>query len=109
MATNTTASDSPTDDASPEALERTLAQWRTKLDELKVQGDLATMDAREAAKKQIEVTENVYLAVRNRLSEAAHDASGDLSSARKAVEQLLVDLRRAYDDAEAVIRRSKAN
>jgi len=87
-------------------LDRTLDQWRARIDELKVQVDLATLDVREDLAKRLEVTENVYLAVRSRLSDARKDTEKDVVGLRQSVDQLLADLRRAYDDAEAVVKRS---
>jgi len=89
-----------------EKLDRSLDQWRARIDELKVQADLATLDIREDVAKRLEVTENVYLAVRSRLSDARHDTGKNLAAVHQSVDQLLVDLRRAYDDAEAVVKRS---
>jgi len=87
-------------------LDRVLDDWHARIDELKVQVDLATMDVREDVAKRLEVTENVYLAVRSRLADARHDAGKNMATVRQSVDQLLVDLRRAYDDAEAVVKRS---
>lgn len=81
-------------------------RWKAKLDELRVQGDLASMDARAELTKKVEVAENVYLAVRSRLNDARHDAAGGMDALRQTFDELLTDLQRAYDDAEAVIRRS---
>lgn len=119
MATNTTdhadtGTDTDTDTQSStadgkgaaETLDRTLDHWRARIDELKVQVDLATLDAREDLSKRLEVTENVYLAIRSRLSDARGDAGTSLGTVRHSVDQLLADLRRAFDDAEAVVRRS---
>jgi uncharacterized protein YoxC len=89
-----------------EKLDHTLDQWRARIDQLKVQVDLATLDAREELAKRLEITENVYLAVRSRLSDARHDTGKNVATLRQSVDQLLADLRRAYDDAEAVVKRS---
>ncbi len=90
-----------------EKMDRTLDQWRARIDELKVQVDLATLDVREDLTKRLEVTENVYLAVRSRLSDVRHDTGKNVVNLRQSVDQLLLDLRRAYDDAEAVVKRSR--
>jgi hypothetical protein len=113
MATNaashTDEETSPAGGGGPvEMLERTLDQWRGRLDGLKVQVDLATLDVREDLAKRLEVTENLYLAVRSRLSDARHDTGRDVAKVGQAVDQLLLDLRLAYDDAEAVMKRSRA-
>jgi hypothetical protein len=98
----------PADDLSTaETLDRALDHWRERIDELKVQVDLAALDVREDLAKRLEVTENVFLAVRSRLSDARHDTGASAASLRRSVDQLLLDLRRAYDDAEAVVRRGR--
>ena len=51
--------------------DRLLDDWHGRIDELKVQVDLATLDVREDMAKRLEVTENVYLAVRSRLAAAS--------------------------------------
>jgi hypothetical protein len=89
-----------------EKLDRTLDRWRARIDELTVQMDLATLDVREDVSKRLEVTENIYLAIRSRLSDARHDAGQNVATMRQSVAELLTDLRRAYDDAEAVVKRS---
>jgi hypothetical protein len=91
---------------SAEKLDRTLDRWRARIDELKVQGDLASLDVREDAATHLEVAENIYLAVRSHLSDARHDAGQNVATLRQSVAQLLTDLSRAFDDAEAVVKRS---
>ncbi len=83
--------------------------WRSKIDELRVQLDLADLDVRDEIRKRLDTAQNVYLAARSRLSDAQHDAGSNLGSVRQGVEQLLSDLRLAYDSAEAVVRRSRAS
>jgi hypothetical protein len=109
MATNAASSTEVAPDLNTvvyDKLDHLLDDWHARIDELKVQVDLATLDVREDVAKRLEVTENVYLAVRSRLSDARHDAGKNMASVRQSVDQLLVDLRRAYDDAEAVVKRS---
>ncbi len=87
-------------------LDRTLDEWRSRIDELKLQIDLASHDLRDELRTRMEVTENVYLAVRSRLSDARQDTGKNVAGVREGVDQLLRDLRLAYDDAEAVVTRS---
>jgi hypothetical protein len=89
-----------------EKLDHVLDRWRARIDELKVQVDLANLDVREDLAKRLEVTENVYLAVKSRLIDASHDTGKNAANLRHSIDGLLVDLRRAYDDAEAVVKRS---
>jgi uncharacterized coiled-coil DUF342 family protein len=86
---------------------RTLDEWRTKIDELMVQLDLANLDIRDEIRKRLDTTQNVYLAARSRLTDVRDDADTNLSSLRLGLEQLLRDLRRTYDAAEAAVRRSR--
>jgi hypothetical protein len=89
-----------------EQLDRVLEEWRARIDELKVQFNLASLDGREDVAKRIETTENVFLAVRSHLSDARADTGKNLVGLRHSIDQLLGDLRLAYDDAEAVLKRS---
>jgi hypothetical protein len=86
---------------------RALDEWRAKIDELMVQLDLANLDIRDEIRKRLDTTENVYLAARSLLSDARHDASSNLSSLRLDLDQLMRDLRYAYDAAESVVRRGQ--
>jgi len=88
---------------------RTLDEWRTKIDELVVQLDLADLDIRDEIRQRLDTTQNVYLAARSRLSDVRDDADTNLNTLRLGLEQLLRDLRRAYDLADAVVRRSRDN
>ena len=86
---------------------RALDGWRSKIDELNLQLELADLDVRDVAAKQVAVTQNVYLAARSRLSNARLDANSNVNTLRLGIEQLLADLRDAYTSAEAVVRRSR--
>ena len=92
-----------------EQMGQTLDEWRAKIDELMVQLDLANLDIRDEIRKRLDTTQNVYLAARSRLSDVGDDADSNLSALRLGLEQLLRDLRSAYDAAEAVVRRSRDN
>jgi DNA-binding transcriptional MerR regulator len=86
---------------------RALDEWRAKIDELIVQLDLANLDIRDEIRKRLDTTENVYLAARSLLSDARHDAGSNLSALRLDLDQLMRDIRYAYDAAESVVRRGK--
>ncbi len=88
-----------------ESVNRTLDEWRTRIDELKVQVDLAKLDVRERAAKQLEVAQNVCLAAFSMLSDARHDAAVNADTLRQGIEQLLHDVKRAFEEAQAVIDR----
>jgi hypothetical protein len=86
---------------------RALDEWRGRIDGLVVQADLAQLDIRDEVRRRLETTENAYLAVRSRLSDANDDVKSNAGGLRQAVEQLLSDLRRAYEDADAAIKRGR--
>ena len=88
-----------------EWLTAALDVWRTRIDELLVQADLAGKDLGDEFRSRVVVAENAYLAARRRLGELPHDAGTSLSSVRAAMESLLSDVRRAYEAAEAAVRR----
>jgi predicted nucleic acid-binding Zn-ribbon protein len=88
-----------------EELERDLEHWRARIDELRVQIDLGSKDAKEGLADRLERVENAYLAAKSRLAEARADASANLASVREAVDALVHDLHLAYDDAKEAYRR----
>jgi len=90
-----------------ERLERLLEEWRGKIDELLVQVDLASKDLSGDVRDRATAAQNAYLAAKNRLREIPKDAGSNLGSLRNGVEQLLDDLRQAYQSAEAAIRRGR--
>ncbi len=102
--------DQSTTDDNPDTFKRitrTLDEWRARIDELIVQAELASLDIREEVRTRLGITENVYLAARSRLSEAHRDAGSNVTSLHKGLDQLLQDLRHAYESAEAVVKRSR--
>jgi len=100
--------DSPGGDAAVEHLERLLGEWRGKIDELLVQADLGSKDVAEKVRTEAAAAENAYLAARNRLGGIPKDAGSDLGSLRADVEELIDDLRQAYESAAAAFRRGTA-
>ena len=88
-----------------EAMTGTLDQWKARIDELKVQLDLAKLDSRERATKQLDIAQNVCLAAYSKLREAHHDAHVNADSLRAGIQQLLDDLKEAFEAAQAVITR----
>jgi hypothetical protein len=104
----TTEDQSASDDgATIERLERLLDDWRGRIDELLVQADLASKDVSETVRSQADVARNAYLAAKNQLARIPGDAGSNLGSLRSGVEKLLDDIRRAYESAEAAIRRGR--
>jgi hypothetical protein len=83
----------------------TFDQWRARIDELKVQADLAKLDARELASRQLDIAQNVCLAAYSKLRDARHDASVNADTLREGLQKLLSDLKDAFEAAQAVIDR----
>jgi hypothetical protein len=80
-------------------------QWRARIDELKVQADLAKLEVRERAARQLDIAQNVCLAAYSKLREARHDASVNADTLRDGLQELLHDLKEAFEAAQAVIDR----
>jgi hypothetical protein len=95
------------DRATLDRLRRSLDDWRGRIDELMVRVDLADLGVREELRKRVDVTQNAYLAAKNRLSDIPKDVGANVGTAVKGLEKLLADLRQAYEAAEAVVRRSR--
>ena len=91
-----------------ERLEQLLEEWRGKIDELLVQVDLASKDLSGDVRDRATAAQNAYLAAKNKLLQIPKDAGSNLGSLRSGVEQLLDDLRQAYQSAEAAIRRGRS-
>ncbi len=88
-----------------ESMTRTLDQWRSRIDELKLQGDLAKLDARERATKQLDIAQNACLAAYSKLREARHDAAVNADTLREGVQKLLREVKEAFEAAQAVLAR----
>ena len=112
-----TTSNRPTVDQSDQredelsAIERVgvlLDEWRAKTDELLVKLDLADLDIRDQVRSQLASTQNAYLAARSRLSDTRSDAAANLGAIRLGLDQLLRDLRAAYDAGADALRRGSS-
>ncbi len=86
-------------------LDSVLDEWRALIDEMKEQVDLATRDLRDDLRMHLDVLGNVDVAIRSRLTNARHDTADDLADVRQGLDQLLLDLRRTYNEAEAILQR----
>jgi hypothetical protein len=82
-----------------------LDQLRERIDHLRVQADLGKLDARDEAAKQLTIAQNACLAAEAKLREAGHDLTATAEAVRDGVEQVLRDLKKAIDAAEAAISR----
>ena len=104
----TTEDQQPSDGpATIEKLERLLDEWRGRIDDLLVQADLASKDVSETVRSNATAAQNAYLAAKNQLQRIPKDAGANIGSIRSGVEKLIDDVRRAYDSAEAALRRGR--
>ena len=88
-----------------DAMTGTLDQWRARIDELKVQVDLAKLDSRERATKQLDIAQNAWLAAYSKLRDAGKDAVVNADTLRDGLQKLLQDIKAALEAAQSVITR----
>jgi len=88
-----------------DTMRETLDQWRTWIGELRVQADLAKLDVRDKATHQLDIAQNACLAAYSRLAGARTDTAEDVDSLRRRFQQLLHDVKEAFEAAQAVIAR----
>ena len=88
-----------------DSLTATVDDWRARIGELRVQADLAKLDVRERATKQLDIAQNASLAAASKLREARRDATVSAQSLGDAVRKLLEDIKEAFEAAGAVIAR----
>ena len=104
------AVDRLTDESDEDAVERlgqVLDGWRARMDELLVQFDLAGHEVRDRVRKNIDLTENVYLAARSRLSDVHGDAHSNVKTLCAGTEKLIHDLQETFQAAEAAFQRGR--
>jgi hypothetical protein len=84
---------------------RRLDAWKTRIDELRVQVDLAKLDLHDEAEKQLDLARNVNHVAASKLRVAYEDAVANADSLRQGVHELLHDVNEAFDAVQAVISR----
>jgi hypothetical protein len=84
---------------------RRLDAWKTRIDELRVQVDLAKLDLHEEAAKQLDLARNVNHVAASKLRVAYEDAAANADTLRQGVHELLHDVDEAFDAVQAVISR----
>lgn len=84
---------------------RRLDDWKARIDELRVQVDLAKLDLREEAAKQLELARNVNHVAASKLRVAYEDAASNAGTLRQGVHKFLHDVDEAFDAVQAVIAR----
>ncbi len=104
---NTNGPGEATDDetAGFDEVMRILDDWRTRIDELRVQVDLAKLDLRDEAAKQLDLARNVNSVAASKLRDAYKDAAGTAETLRVGVHDFLHDITEAFDAVQAVISR----
>ena len=85
---------------------RRLDAWKTRIDELRVQVDLAKLDLREEAEKQLDLARSVNHVAASKLRVAYEDAAGSADTLRQGLHEFLHDVDEAFDAVQAVISRS---
>ena len=96
---------SPDDMTRVNEVMRRLDAWKTRIDELRVQVDLAKLDLREEAAKQLDLARNVNHVAASKLRVAYEDAASNTDTLRQGVQEFLHDIDEAFDAVQAVISR----
>ena len=96
---------SPDEMAKVNEVMRRLDAWKTRIDELRVQVDLAKLDLREEAAKQLDLARNVNHVAASKLRVAYEDAASNADTLRQGVHEFLHDVDEAFDAVQAVISR----
>ena len=96
---------SPDEMARVHEVMRRLDAWKTRIDELRVQVDLAKLDLREEAAKQLDLARNVNHVAASKLRVAYEDAASNADTLRQGVHEFLHDVDEAFDAVQEVISR----
>ena len=96
---------SPDEIARVNEVMRRLDAWKTRIDELRVQVDLAKLDLREEAAKQLDLARNVNHVAASKLRVAYEDAASNADTLRQGVHEFLHDVDETFDAVQAVISR----
>ena len=88
-------------------IDRTLVEWRAKIDELVVRLDLANLDLRDEVRKNIDATQNAYLTAHSKLSDARRDACSSVHTVESSLKKLLHDLTLAFEATQAAVTRAR--
>ena len=96
---------SPDEMARVNEVMRRLDAWKTRIDELRVQVDLAKLDLREEAAKQLDLARNVNHVAASKLRVAYEDAASNADTLRQGVHEFLHDVDEAFDAVQAVMSR----
>lgn len=84
---------------------RRLDAWKGRIDELRVQVDLARLDLHDEAERQLDLARNVNHVAASKLRVAYEDAVANADTLRQGVHELLHDVNEAFDAVQAVVSR----
>ncbi len=90
-----------------EALDRQVRVWRARVDRLRLQGGLASMDAHDELESVAKRLESVRDTVLDDLREVAEDARRTVADLRSDVGRMLADMRETVEHAAATIGREE--
>ncbi len=82
-----------------------LDNWRARIDEIRVQVDLAKLDLRDEAERQLDLARTVNSVAALKLRDAYEDAAGTAETLRLGVHEFLHDVNEAFDAVQAVVSR----
>ena len=88
-----------------EVLTEAIDAWTGRIDDLKVQADLAKLEVRNPATKQLDLAQNACVAASTRLREARHDSTVSAQGLGDGVRRVLEDVKLAFEAAQAVMAR----
>lgn len=84
----------------------TLQDWHARLDEMRVQIDLAELDSRADLRRQFETAQNAWLAAKKELEGIGRAGGSGIEAIRRSVDDAIRSVRAAVDAATAVVKRS---
>lgn len=80
-------------------------QWKGRVDEIRVQLDLAKLELRDQAERQLELAVTANAAAGPKLRDAYRDAAATAETLRDGVEELLRDVKGAFTAVQKVLER----
>jgi hypothetical protein len=81
-------------------------KWKARIDGIRVQLDLAKLELRDQATRQLELATNANAAAGPKLREAYRDAAATAEALRDGVEQLLEDVKGAMAAVQDVLEKT---
>jgi hypothetical protein len=81
-------------------------RWKTRVDEIRVQLDLAKLDLRDHATRQLELARNANFAATPMLRAAYRDATATAQALQNGVDELIDDVKAAFAAMQEVLDRN---